>query len=233
LSSRTPAKRRAGPALDQERAAQARRRRIRWAIAGAAAAAAIAAAVAVPLATRSDAPTSGAQPTAQPTTTTARLPGLRTSPAPWPASAPGLAERLNVLALPPVGDESYHIHAMLRIYVDGQPVPVPADIGLDPATGVVSPLHTHDGSGIVHMEAARPYPFTLGEFFDVWGVRLTASALGGYTNAGGKTVQVYANGKPVADPVGYVMHSHDRIVVGFGTPGSFPTDPATTFPSGL
>jgi hypothetical protein len=29
------------------------------------------------------------------------------------------------------------------------------------------------------------------------------------------------------------MRSHDRIVVAFGTAGSFPIDPPATFPSGL
>ena len=80
------------------------------------------------------------------------------------------------------------------------------------------------------MEAARPYPFTLGEFFGVWGVRLTGTALGGYTNAGEKAVRVYANGNPVADPVDYVMHSHDPDRRRFRHPRLVPNRPGHDVP---
>ena len=34
----------------------------------------------------------------------------------------------------------------------------------------------------------------------------------------------FVNGERVSDPVDYVMHEHDNIVVGYGKPGSFPTE---------
>jgi hypothetical protein len=80
-----------------------------------------------------------------------------------------------------------HIHANLSIWRGTQEAVIPADIGrapsshyvdhgldkyLDPTEGVqgqLSPLHTHDTSGIIHIEAAVTRHFTLGEFFSVWG----------------------------------------------------------------
>ncbi|HYY20314.1 MAG TPA: hypothetical protein VE780_00410 [Thermoleophilaceae bacterium] len=159
--------------------------------------------------------------------------GLLTTRAPWPAVKDGLPQRAAALGLPQPSDTIYHVHARLRVYVDGKPVTVPANIGIDPSTGFLDSLHTHDTTGIIHMEAVRPYNFTLGQFFTVWGVKFTSSQLGAYKVGGGKVLAVYANGKKVANPTGYAMKAHDNIVVGYGRPGSFPTRISGPFPAGL
>jgi hypothetical protein len=117
--------------------------------------------------------------------------------------------------------------------VNGKPVTVPANIGLKEPTGPFSPIHTHDTSGIIHMEADQQYPFTLGEFFAVWGVKFSNDQLGSYKSNGNEKLSAYVNGKKVSDPVNYVMKDHDNISVGYGKPGSFPTKPPANFPAGL
>ena len=112
-------------------------------------------------------------------------------------------------------------------------MPIPADIGIDPNGRFISPLHTHDTTGVIHMEATHTYPFTLGQFFTVWGVAFSAHQLGAYRDGPRRRVQIYVNGKAIANPVGYVMKPHDSIIVGYGKPGSFPKKIATKFPSGL
>jgi hypothetical protein len=97
----------------------------------------------------------------------------------------------------------------------------------------LSPLHTHDTSGVIHIEAAREFPFRLADVFAVWGVVFTDDQLGAYANNGQETVQVYVNGRPVADPVHYLIQAHDNIVVAYGVPGSFPTEPPTDALQGL
>jgi len=161
--------------------------------------------------------------------------GLQDTPPPWQPEYDHLQERLNALKLPNFAETvtSYHVHALVEVYVNGKQVAVPANIGIDQAAQTVSPLHTHDTSGVIHMEADRPYPFTLGELFDVWGVEFTDDQLGSYTSQDGEKLQVYANGKPVKDPVDLKMSDHDEIVVGYGKPGSFPTKPKASFPPGL
>jgi hypothetical protein len=159
--------------------------------------------------------------------------GAQTTPPPWRPEYAHLAQRLQALGLPGLSETIFHIQSLLHVYVDRKPVTVPANVGLDQSTGTFSPLHTHDTSGIVHMEADRTYPFTIGQFFAVWGVRFADDQLGPYKSGDGEQLQVYVNGKRVSDPVDYVMHEHDNIVVGYGKPGSFPTEPPANFPPGL
>jgi hypothetical protein len=121
---------------------------------------------------------------------------------------------------------------MLRVYVNGRPVTIPANVGIDPQGQFIAPLHTHDTSGVIHMEATQTYPFTLGQFFTVWGVKFTPDQLGGYRTGGGNTVAVYVNGKPVTNPAAYVLKAHDTTVVAYGKPGSFPTKFTPSFAPG-
>jgi hypothetical protein len=159
--------------------------------------------------------------------------GVQTTPPPWDPEYDHLSERLQALGLPGLNEQIFHIHALLHVYVNGKPVTVPANIGLKEPTGPFSPIHTHDTSGIVHMEADQEYPFTIGEFFAVWGVKFSNDQLGPYKSKGDEKLSVYVNGKKVSDPVNYVMKDHDVISVGYGKPGSFPTNPPANFPSGL
>ena len=159
--------------------------------------------------------------------------GAQTTPPPWRPEYAHLAERIQAMGLPGLNEEIFHIHSLLHVYVNGKSVTVPANIGLDQSTGTFSPLHTHDTSGIIHMEADQEYPFTIGQVFAVWGVKFTNDRLGLYESGGGKQLQVYLDGERVKDPIDRVMHEHDNIVVGYGKPGSFPTEPPAIFPSGL
>jgi hypothetical protein len=159
--------------------------------------------------------------------------GVQTTPPPWDPEYDHLSERLQALGLPGLNEQIFHIHALLHVYVNGKPVTVPANIGLKEPTGPFSPIHTHDTSGIVHMEADEEYPFTIGEFFAVWGVKFSNDQLGPYKSKGDEQLTVYVNGKKVSDPVNYVMKEHDVISVGYGKPGSFPTNPPADFPAGL
>jgi hypothetical protein len=175
----------------------------------------------------------GHRPPARGLPAQASLAGLQSTPAPWPPEYGHLAQRMGALGLPDLSDTVFHIHAMLRIYVDGRPVTVPASVGLPRSGAIFSPLHTHDTSGIVHIESTQPYGFRLGQFFDVWGVAFTTTQLGGYRAAGARALAVYVNGHRVADGPDYVMRAHDTIIVGYGRPGSFPTVKPGDFSGGL
>jgi hypothetical protein len=81
----------------------------------------------------------------------------------------------------------------------------------------ISPLHTHDDSGIIHTESASPAPNRLGQFFVEWGVALTRTCVGGYCHLA--TPHVYVNGKPYAgDPRGILLTDHKEIAIVIGTP---------------
>jgi hypothetical protein len=154
-------------------------------------------------------------------------PGLQSGPPPWPPEYGHLAERLRQLGLPPGGKETFHHHALLHIYVAGLLVPVPANVGLDSAKSLQSSLHTHDRTGIIHMEASHPYNFTLGDFFSVWGVKLGPEQLGGLSGYGGDHLHFYLNGKPLKNPAAHVLQNNDSVVIGYGADSSFPHAPST------
>lgn len=62
---------------------------------------------------------------------------------------------------------AFHVHAHLDVFVDGKPYPVPEAVGIVGRTCLYW-LHTHDPSGIIHVEAPQRRIFTLDQFFDIW-----------------------------------------------------------------
>jgi hypothetical protein len=154
-------------------------------------------------------------------------PGLQTTQPPWKPEYTHMQERVKAIGLPPVGKETFHIHAMLHVYVNGLLSPIPADIGIEVSKGRETSLHTHDATGIIHMETNHRYAFTLGDFFSVWGVKLGPAQLGGLTGLGGDHLHFYLNGKTLANPAAHVMHNGDSIVIGYGPANSFPHTPNT------
>ena len=154
-------------------------------------------------------------------------PGLQVSQPPWAPEYAHLAERLRQIAIPPGGSEKFHIHALLHIYVNGLLSPLAANIGLDPGKHLESSLHTHDHTGIIHMEAPHPFKFTLGDFFMVWGVKLGPAQVGGLKGLGGDHLHFFLNGRPLSDPAAHVLQNNDSVVIGYGPSSSFPHAPST------
>ncbi|HEV8682530.1 MAG TPA: hypothetical protein VGS09_07130 [Actinomycetota bacterium] len=192
------------------------------------------------LLTRSRSPKTGPiNVSGAPSVDPASLPGILTGPAPWPANTEDLEARLSAIGLPALSAEGteLHIHQHLDLYVNGTKQVVPAQIGIVTSPQVVfSPLHTHDTSGIIHVESPTVRSFTLGEFFDVWGVRFTPTCVGGYCNQGDKTLRVYVDGQlATGDPTSLELFAHEEIVVTYGTEAQLPLPiPSSyTFPPGL
>jgi hypothetical protein len=127
-----------------------------------------------------------------------------------------------------------HTHQHLDLYVNGHRVQVPALVGIDPAVGM-APLHTHDSSGVIHVESPLVRAYTLGQFFAVWGVRFSPTCLGGYCTTPTRRLRVYVNGQPYqADPTTLALAPHQEILVAYGTHAELPSPiPATyRFPPG-
>lgn len=139
--------------------------------------------------------------------------------------------------LPMLGGEmtQVHYHAHLDVIVDGQPVTVPQYIGIDENAQTITALHTHDTSGVVHIESGKDTPFTLGQFFTEWGQPLSTTQVGPVAVGADKALHVIVNGKEVTgDPAQYVLKAHDEIAVWVGAKGQTPQVPSSyNFPSGL
>ena len=153
------------------------------------------------------------------------LPGMQTGPAPWLPEIKNLRARLKAINLPALGaeGEKLHIHQHLDIFVNGKPVTVPAGIGINMDARFISQLHTHDVSGVIHVESDQVRDFTLGQFFDVWGVRFTRDCIGDYCTKGNDKLQVFSAGKPVSgDPRNLILSSHQVIAIVYGPVESMP-----------
>ena len=156
----------------------------------------------------------------------ASLPGALKSGPPWGANnGASLQLRLREIGLEPLREEGQvvHTHQHLDLFVDGEQVTVPAQIGIDSGGGFISDLHTHDPSGIVHIESPTQRDFTLGEFFAVWGLPLSADCIGSLCEKGSKQLHVWVDGDEVtADPTRIVLAEHQVIVIAYGTEAQEP-----------
>ena len=147
------------------------------------------------------------------------LVGVQTGPAPWNAALDTLPDRLKPLGLNALTNEGevVHIHQHLDIYVNGKKVTVPSQIGIYDGQ-FLTELHTHDASGIMHVESPTKRTFDLAQFFGVWGVRLTPSCVGGYCKEL-TPWRLYVDGKPYqGDPRALELKAHQEIAIVIGTP---------------
>ena len=111
---------------------------------------------------------------------------------------------------------TFHIHAHLDVFVNGQHATVPQYIGIKDNTCLYW-LHTHDNSGVMHIESPKQQDFTLGQFLDVW--RATSSGV----PSGGPII--FVNGKEVSTSLdNTILHAHDEIALVYGqTPPNIPS----------
>jgi len=116
---------------------------------------------------------------------------------------------------------AFHIHAHLDIIINGVYFLVPSQIGIP--GNCFYWLHTHDESGIVHIEAPMYRDFTLGQFFDIWGKKLSNDQIFTYVASANNPLNVYINGTKVPCITNYrdiKLNAHDEIAIIYGTPPS-------------
>ncbi|QWT22796.1 hypothetical protein KPL76_08260 [Subtercola sp. PAMC28395] len=89
-----------------------------------------------------------------------------------------------------------HLHSHVSITVDGAPQVVPANVGINEKTQVTLPLHTHDTTGILHVESPTQRTFELGEFFAEWGVPLDSEGVGDFRQSSTESFSVFVNQRP-------------------------------------
>jgi hypothetical protein len=168
---------------------------------------------------------------------------------PWPAPTDPMA-RTVAAGLKPERKEFFavHSHSHLDIFVNGEPVEVPAAIGIDITDpGVqrfedpggigyggielcdkpcISPLHTHDTIGVLHTEAPENKTNTLGEFFVEWGVQLDERCVGGFCEPEAP-IAVFVDGEPYeGDPAEIPLEDGSEIAIVIG---SFPSEVPSTY----
>lgn len=118
-----------------------------------------------------------------------------------------------------------HIHTSLQIYDRGTRVAVPADIGISQVANCLYWVHTHDNTGIIHIEAPVKRTFTLGQFFDIWGPELSWSKAASVSAAHGRHLAVWVDGSAWhgGNPRAIVLRDHETIVIQNGPPFAKPS----------
>ena len=95
-----------------------------------------------------------------------------------------------------------HWHSELAIFVKGEKQEIPANVGI----GVVhSPMHTHDLSGVIHLEfqgVVHKDDLNLGRFFELWGKDFMEL---------GSSVKMTVNGEENAELQNYIMRDGDKV----------------------
>jgi len=122
-----------------------------------------------------------------------------------------------------VAVETFHTHSHLSVFLNGDQLIVPDHIGIPSPGGkeCTYAIHTHDGSGEIHIEAAASGTFTLGNFFHIWGQPLDRTNIGG--NVGLPiTVYIVDEGNTAAteytgDLLNIDLPAHRQITIQIGT----------------
>lgn len=121
---------------------------------------------------------------------------------------------------------AYHIHAHISIYINGSASSMPANIGIASDSSCFYWMHTHDTTGVLHIESPTQKLYTLGNFFDEWSGQF--SSLGFPSELNVTTGwQVWVNGKVYSGDFHNVqLNSHALVTMAFNSPG---VKPDTTY----
>lgn len=138
------------------------------------------------------------------------------------------------------GQNAYHIHTHLTIYINGKRVTIPQNIGIAPDGSCLYWMHTNANDGIIHTEAPQKlHNLALDDFLTIWH--------DGFANLNfppeltqSTGWKIYVNGQLFAQPVTspltteVPLASHDIVTMEYGTPNPQPDDASTyQFPANL
>ncbi len=135
---------------------------------------------------------------------------------------------------------TYHVHAFVGIIINGRHYALPDGIGMKNPGGDITYagfnnwteyascyyyMHTHDASGVVHIESPQSVPpttsiYTVKNFFDVWGQPISSTQIGPFTG----TVRAYVAQVPLHTS----QITHAMYTTYTGNPATIPLKSHTT-----
>ncbi|MGI8720358.1 MAG: hypothetical protein ACR2KF_07520 [Nitrososphaeraceae archaeon] len=117
-----------------------------------------------------------------------------------------------------------HIHSNLNVTVNGKSLIVPNGIGINSTlwnghsldkfgterkttifgmiTPAMSPLHTHDSSGTIHVESTEYRNYTLGQFLNIWGMPFE-----------GSKVSLFIDGNSTENYSNYILKDMEKMIL--------------------
>jgi hypothetical protein len=154
--------------------------------------------------------------------------GTIDSPPGWSTWLPP-ANRATVGGVGCLVNENFHQHSLVSIYKDGVRQGLPENLGRGACN---YELHTHDVTGVVHIETDVAKKFSLGQLFALWNQPLGANGVAGL----GAPLRFYVIGNEkltryTGDPAALELVPHGEIVI---VSGNAPAVlPKYRWPSGL
>ena len=155
----------------------------------------------------------------------------------------GQSQTVDGIPCNPTMFNNYHVHVYVGLYVNGKQVAIPDQIGMfqpgPPQDGYTDTatcfyyVHTHDASGLIHLESPESADvsaslFTLQNLFDVWGMNVGPNNFGPFTGAvrifigraklGTTTVSPSSYTEYLGDPNAIALYSHQAIWFEVGPP---------------
>lgn len=118
-----------------------------------------------------------------------------------PTEAEIVAERGHIIS-----EQGLHWHPELEIYVKGEKIAIPPNIGLG---SVHNPVHTHEDLPIIHLEfngVVYENDTELGKFFEVWNKSFSEL---------GSNVKMTVNGQENIEFEDYLMKDGDKIILNY------------------
>lgn len=126
----------------------------------------------------------------------------------WPRATPETDPSI-------VSASGMHTHPELAVFVKGERMEVPENIGIGPmhagmpgydASMQMAAMHTHDASGVIHLEFMRgpvhQDDVRLGQFFSMWGKDMRSF---------GSNMRMTVNGAENTEHENYMMRDGDKI----------------------
>lgn len=127
-------------------------------------------------------------------------------------------QAINGVECQAIESTTFHVHSHLDVFVDGKNQTLPAQIGILSSPHCLYWLHTHDTTGIIHVEAPQQKQFTLGQFMDIW-KKTVPSSKSFFDSVSGKPIKAYDNGTQFqGDYRNIELKSREQIVLAYGNP---------------
>lgn len=105
----------------------------------------------------------------------------------------------------------FHVHPKLEIMINGQKQEIPANLGV--GLSCMNALHTHDSSGVIHVESPEKRDFTLSDFFAVWNKTYSKDRVLDYKVDATHVIRETVNGQEVQNYENTILRDKDQIVI--------------------
>ncbi|MEO7837022.1 MAG: hypothetical protein ABIS21_05220, partial [Acidimicrobiales bacterium] len=105
-----------------------------------------------------------------------------------------------------------HTHTQLNVTIAGEEVAIPSDLGIDDNAGKIAALHTHDASGLIHVESPQAADtYTVAQLLVLWGIQPDRATV--CTAFGLPTCQITLDGRSVIDRAALDVVLIDEAVI--------------------